>query len=145
MVKSEIWLRFVNKEDYLKRSEPALKFLGDNEGGAEVVIFLDETKEVMNLPSDKRCDADAYSRLVDLLGEDNVKIKTKVKELQRNFCTTDNEAVSLERIADALEAINSNLADISATLDNIDQNLDDCIARNGNNKFLCITGNIANY
>lgn len=51
----------------------------------------------------------------------------------------------LTRLVEALEAINVNLAEISVALDNIDQNIDDCIAQNGNNKFLCITGNIANY
>lgn len=49
---------------------------------------------------------------------------------------------SAERIVDALEAISGNLSEISVTLDNIDQNLDGCIAQNGRNKFLCVTGNM---
>lgn len=49
---------------------------------------------------------------------------------------------SVERIADALEAINGDLSDISTFLEGIDQNLDGCIAQNGRNKFLCVTGNI---
>lgn len=51
----------------------------------------------------------------------------------------------LTRIAQALEDINSNLYDISSSLERIDRNIDECISRNGNNHFLCVTGNICNY
>lgn len=54
----------------------------------------------------------------------------------------------LERIASALEGINTELADISShleSLDDIGASLDSCIATNGKNRFLCITGNISSY
>ena len=48
----------------------------------------------------------------------------------------------LDRIADALEGINSSLSEISVSLDSIDRNLGSCISANGNNCFLCIAGNV---
>ena len=53
----------------------------------------------------------------------------------------------LTRLVDALESINSSLADISVSLDNLDKNIDSCIASGGNarNRFLCVTGNVTNY
>lgn len=51
----------------------------------------------------------------------------------------------LERIAEALEGINSNLAEIAASLNSLDENINGCISANGKNQFLCITGNIGTY
>ena len=51
----------------------------------------------------------------------------------------------LERIAEALEGINSNLAEIAASLNSLDENINSCISANGKNQFLCITGNISTY
>ena len=48
----------------------------------------------------------------------------------------------LDRIADALEGINSSLSEISVSLDSIDRNLESRISANGNNCFLCIAGNV---
>lgn len=51
----------------------------------------------------------------------------------------------LERIAEALEGINSSLAEIAASLNSLDENINGCISANGKNQFLCITGNISTY
>lgn len=51
----------------------------------------------------------------------------------------------LERIASALEGINSNLAEIAESLNSLDENINGCISANGKNQFLCITGNIGTY
>lgn len=51
----------------------------------------------------------------------------------------------IERLITALEEINSNLADISASFENLDQNVQNCIARNGSSSFLCVTGNFTSY
>lgn len=49
----------------------------------------------------------------------------------------------LTRLVEALEGINSNLSEIAISLDSLDQNLEGCILKNGNNSFLCITGNVS--
>lgn len=49
----------------------------------------------------------------------------------------------LNRIAEALEAIDMDLSEISMSLKGIDQNLDNCISRYNGNSFLCITGNVS--
>lgn len=51
----------------------------------------------------------------------------------------------LTRLVDALESINSNLSEISETLDSLEDNLSGCVAQNGNCRFLCVTGNISTY
>lgn len=51
----------------------------------------------------------------------------------------------LDRIAEALEGIDSNLAEIAESLNGLDENINGCISANGKNQFLCITGNISTY
>lgn len=51
----------------------------------------------------------------------------------------------LHAISSTLESINSNLSDISLSLERLDRNLDGCISRYGNDSFLCITGNVSTY
>ena len=51
----------------------------------------------------------------------------------------------LDRIAEALEGIDSNLAEIAVSLNSLDENINSCISANGKNQFLCITGNISTY
>lgn len=56
---------------------------------------------------------------------------------------TINQENQLARIADALEGINSSLAEISESLEDLDETLNGCICTYGNNKFICITGNVS--
>ena len=49
----------------------------------------------------------------------------------------------LTRLVKAVEDINSNLSEISVALESLERNLDGCTAVNGNNHFLCITGNVS--
>lgn len=58
---------------------------------------------------------------------------------------TVNHEELLIRIAEALELINDNLYEINASIKRIDEGMSSCIAKNGNNKFLCITGNVTSY
>ena len=51
----------------------------------------------------------------------------------------------LTRLVNALERINNNLSEIAVSLDSLDKTLNGCISRNGNNCFLCITGNVSTY
>ncbi len=53
--------------------------------------------------------------------------------------------VALESINENLNIINSSLIDVSVSLNSMEKNLDGCIAQNGNNHFLCITGNVSTY
>ncbi len=50
----------------------------------------------------------------------------------------------LTRLVDALEGINSSLAEIAISLDGIDKNLDGCISssQNGRSRYLCISGDV---
>ncbi len=78
---------------------------------------------------------------------------SKYTDIVKEFCELSGNDFSgdawkmmqlsrLDRIADALEGINSSLSEISVSLDSIDRNLGSCISANGNNCFLCITGNV---
>ncbi len=48
----------------------------------------------------------------------------------------------LTRLVETLESINSNLSEIAASLDSLDENIDGCISvsQNGRSRHLCITG-----
>lgn len=50
----------------------------------------------------------------------------------------------LTRIAEALEGINSNLSEMSISLDSMDKNIDGCISsdRSGKSRYLCISGDV---
>ena len=50
-----------------------------------------------------------------------------------------------ESINENLNIINSSLIDVSVSLNSMEKNLDGCIAQNGNNHFLCITGNVSTF
>lgn len=52
---------------------------------------------------------------------------------------------ALENINENLDVINSALSDVSVSLNSMEKNLDGCISVNGNNRFLCITGNVSTY
>ena len=51
----------------------------------------------------------------------------------------------LTRLVEALENINGNLLDINTSLENLEQNLQECTIYDGSRPSLCVTGNIANY
>ena len=78
---------------------------------------------------------------------------SKYTDIVKEFCELSGNDFSgdawkmmqlsrLDRIADALEGINSSLSEISVSLDSIDRNLESRISANGNNCFLCIAGNV---
>lgn len=50
----------------------------------------------------------------------------------------------LDRIAEALESINSNLSEIVISLNSLDENIDGCISvsQNGKSRYLCISGDV---
>lgn len=52
---------------------------------------------------------------------------------------------TMEDINENLDVINSSLADMSVSLDSLEKNIVGCISVNGNNRFLCITGNVSTY
>lgn len=51
----------------------------------------------------------------------------------------------LTRIVEALEGINCDLAEACDRLQGIEETLDSCICKYGNNHFLCITGNVSTH
>lgn len=56
---------------------------------------------------------------------------------------TVNQEKQLERIADALEEISTELSEMNLRIDSIDRELNKCISRTNSGNFLCITGNIS--
>ncbi len=56
--------------------------------------------------------------------------------------------IELRAISGSLEAISEELADMAEMLESIesiDEKLSRCISHDGNNSFLCITGNVSTY
>lgn len=144
MKKLEIWIQFANEADYKSKEEELDALFSDD--GARVVIYLSEAKEIKRLSERKTLNAENCGKARALVGDDNVKIVTKEKDLEnkRSFHFPDRPEVSLERIADALEGINNNLGEMKVTLDSIDKNIDGCIScsRDGRSKYICITGDV---
>ncbi len=144
MKKLEIWIQFANEADYKSKEEELDALFSDD--GARVVIYLSEAKEIKRLSERKTLNAENCGKARALVGDDNVKIVTKEKDLEnkRSFHFPDRPEVSLERIADALEGINSSLSEIAVSLDSINENIDGCISvsQNGKSRYLCISGDV---
>ena len=52
---------------------------------------------------------------------------------------------ALEGVNENLDVINHSLSEMSVSLDSLEKNLNGCISRVGDNRFLCITGNVSTY
>jgi len=152
MNKTEVWIQFANEADYKSKVDVLDALFSDD--GAGVVIYLSGTKGIKRLSERKRLNAVNCGKVRALVGDDNVKIVTKEKNLEseRSFHFPDRPEVSLERIANALESINENLdvinsslSDVSVSLNSMENNLNRCISVNGKSRFLCITGDVSTY
>lgn len=105
MTKTEIWLRFISEEDFYSKKEAVFNLLNNDNEGDKIFIYIDDTGKTFEATNKMRYSPDAYLKLEELLGKNNVKVRTTTKKLSRNFYCADNEKVSLERIANALENI----------------------------------------
>lgn len=123
-MRSELWLQFKNREDFINKENLIYEALEDNYGGSSIVIYLRDTRNIKRLPATKNIyiDDDVIVALEDICGKDSVKVVEKhdpYYELKKACVEAPDyldperlrcvEMDSINRIADALEEIGDNL------------------------------------
>ena len=78
-VPKEIWVQFLDREEYEKREAELLQILKEYKGESEVVLYLRKEKAIKRLPREFRIDSGEGTRslLMEKFGTENVKEKTK--------------------------------------------------------------------
>lgn len=140
-----IWIKIYNSDE-VENAQRFILSLGDEGllGDIPVKLYIESTRGIRDLSHVYDVSEKALIPLYEKYGEMNVKIMehtdSDIKEYEESSYMNEDQ---LTRIAEALEGINNNLSDIALSLDSLDQTLDGCISRNGNNSFICITGNVS--
>ncbi|HHX55543.1 MAG TPA: DNA polymerase III subunit alpha, partial [Clostridiales bacterium] len=78
-VSKEVWVRFKNKDLFLKEEENFYKLINDYEGKDQIKIYLEEEKAIKPCPPTKNIDA--ACEIIDILkenyGESNIQVTSK--------------------------------------------------------------------
>ena len=72
----KVWIRFKTREDYAQRENQLLEAIRSSDGRDSVVIYIEATKEMKNLPRNMSVEAndELKGRLEELFGSDSVRI-----------------------------------------------------------------------
>ncbi len=75
-IPKKLWIKFCTKEDYADKSEKLFSILNTSEGKDHVVIYIEETKQIKQLPANYNINAstELVEHVTAILGEQNVKI-----------------------------------------------------------------------
>ncbi len=75
-IPKKMWVKFCTKEAYEDKAEKLFEILNASEGKDHVVIYIEETKQMKQLPANRTINASAglVEQLTVILGEQNVKI-----------------------------------------------------------------------
>ena len=81
----ELWIKFQNKEEFVRNEQKLYEALSDCDGNDDICIYLEQEKAIKHLPKSKNCRADRefIARLSELFGEENVRIKEMSIEKSR--------------------------------------------------------------
>ncbi|HKM21553.1 MAG TPA: OB-fold nucleic acid binding domain-containing protein, partial [Lachnospiraceae bacterium] len=75
-IPKKLWVKFKTKEEYVLREQELLSATEGSDGNDTVVIYIEETKEIKNLPRSRSVHADEglVSKLSDIFGDGNIKV-----------------------------------------------------------------------
>ncbi len=75
-IPKKMWIKFCTKEAYEDKAERLFQILNNSDGKDYVVIYIEETKQIKQLPANRTINATAelVEQLTSILGEQNVKI-----------------------------------------------------------------------
>ena len=72
----KVWLKFPNVEEYTKREQELFMAIAESEGKDSIIIYLEDTKQMKQLPLNRNIHAD--SEVLDvlraMLGQENVRV-----------------------------------------------------------------------
>ena len=75
----EIWIKFKDKEHFIKNEQKLYDILGEYDGNDGICIYLEYEKAIKHLPKSKnvKADKEVLERLYDIFEEENVKVVEK--------------------------------------------------------------------
>ncbi len=76
-VPREVWIKFSDKENFVKNEQMLYNVLSDCDGKDSICIYLEREKAIKHLPKSRSCKADRefLLKLSDIFGGENVRIK----------------------------------------------------------------------
>ena len=83
--KQELWIQFLDKEQFASREEELYRLLADSDGEDAVVVYLSAEKAMKRLPPSRniKIDAGLLESLSGYFGENNIKVVEKAIEKTR--------------------------------------------------------------
>ena len=84
-VPREIWIKFKDKDDFVRNEQKLYALLGESDGNDGVCIYLECEKAIKRLPKSRNVKADGalLENLYKEFKEDNVKVKEK--SIEKNY------------------------------------------------------------
>ena len=72
----KVWLKFPNMDSYVSQEQKLFENIAQSDGNDSIVIYLEDTKQMKTLPSNRNIHADGevLERLRGMLGEGNVRV-----------------------------------------------------------------------
>ncbi len=107
----EIWIRFLNREEYEDWKEELYSLLGRAHGDSQVYVYLEDCKSVARIP--KYFDERQIGILTSVFGTEDVVIKESKKDVTSRRDVREYYGDIFGRIADSLEGIEAALKEIS--------------------------------
>lgn len=107
----EIWIRFLNREEYEDWKEELYSLLGRAHGDSQVCIYLADCKSVARIP--KYFDERQIGILTSVFGTEDVVVKERKEDVTSRRGVREYYGDIFGRIADSLEGIEAALKEIS--------------------------------
>lgn len=81
-IPKQVWIQFKNKEEYEKEAEQLEKYMEENPGEAELIIYCQEERARKNYGKERKISAkeDVLKKLAEIYKEENVKVVEKSVE-----------------------------------------------------------------
>lgn len=75
-ISRKVWLKFPSIDDYSNQEKALLEMLSDSDGKDCIIIYLENTKQMKQLPPNRNimANTETLDKLRNLLGEENVKV-----------------------------------------------------------------------
>ncbi len=72
----KLWIKFASKDDYLRKESDLLLITEGSDGNDTVVIYIEETKEIKNLPRSRSvcADTELLNQLSAIFGAENIRV-----------------------------------------------------------------------
>ena len=73
---AKVWVKFPNLSNYMQKEPVLFDAIFESEGNDKVVIYIEETRQMKQLPANRNIHADGevLDRLRGLFGEENVRL-----------------------------------------------------------------------